>query len=392
MTIMHGTRQSCFGLYVHWPFCVHKCPYCDFNSRVPTAVDHADWRRVFLLALDYAVTEMPKGRHLGSVFFGGGTPSLMEPATVATVLERAVVSWPFAADVEVTLEANPSDSDRLTDFRVAGVNRLSLGVQALDDSALCLLGRLHDTSQALAAIDIARHIFPKLSLDLIYARPGQPLEAWQRELEWAMTLAADHFSLYQLTLEPGTAFFADRASGGLVLPDEDTSADFYQMTQEITTTAGLTAYEVSNYARQGDECRHNMATWQGGDTVGIGPGAHGRLTLNDCPKGMNTIATRQHRTPEVWRARVESGTHQTVSYLSRAERIEELVMMGLRLTAGIDRALFHNLVGRSLESVISVQALESLAESGFVVLDAASLRVTPAGRLVLDEILRQLLA
>ncbi len=389
---MHRTGQSGFGLYIHWPFCVHKCPYCDFNSRVPTGVNHADWRRVFLLALDYAVHAIPTGRHLSSVFFGGGTPSMMEPATVATVLERAVVSWPFAADVEVTLEANPSDRDRLTDFRVAGVNRLSLGVQALEDSALCLLGRLHDTSQALSAIDMARHIFPKLSLDLIYARPGQTLCAWQRELEWALTLAADHLSLYQLTLEPGTVFFTALASGGLVLPDEDTSADFYQMTQEITTNAGLAAYEVSNHARQGDECRHNLETWQGCDIVGIGPGAHGRLTLSDCPKGMNTIATRQNRLPEVWRARVESATHQTVSYLSREERIEELVMMGLRLTAGIDRARFHNLVGCSLESVINVQALESLAESGLVVLDAASLRVTPAGRIVLDEILRQLLS
>ena len=386
MTFMQGKS---FGLYLHWPFCVQKCPYCDFNSRVPTGVDHADWRRVFLLALDYAVTEMPTGQYLSSVFFGGGTPSLMEPETVARVLDRAAASWPLADEVEVTLEANPSDREKLTDFRVAGVNRLSLGIQALDDRALCFLGRLHDTRQALAAIEMALHLFPRLSLDLIYARPGQTLEAWQRELKWALTLASDHLSLYQLTLKPGTAFFADRVRDGL--PDEDTAAAFYQMTQEITTTAGLPAYEISNHAQQGGECRHNMTTWQGGNTVGIGPGAHGRFTLCDGSLGMNTIATRQYRTPEVWRARVMSGTHQITSYLSPEERIEELVMMGLRLTAGIDRALFQKKVGRSLETVLSVPDLESLSGAGFVIMDTASLRVTSAGRLVLDEILRQLL-
>ncbi|VBB68742.1 Radical SAM family enzyme, similar to coproporphyrinogen III oxidase, oxygen-independent, clustered with nucleoside-triphosphatase RdgB [invertebrate metagenome] len=386
--LIHGTQHG-LGLYIHWPFCIHKCPYCAFNSRVTTAVNHEGWRWALRLALDHEVASMPKGHILKSVFFGGGTPSLMDPATVATVLDQAAVAWPIAADVEVTLEANPGtvDRDRLTDFRVAGVNRLSLGVQALDDRALRWLGRIHDTRQAIAAIDLARHFFPQLSFDLIYARPGQTLEAWRQELELAIALTADHLSLYQLTIEPGTAFSAYQARGALlVLPDEDTAADFYQMTQDVTAIAGLPAYEISNHARPGAECFHNVTAWQGGDIVGIGPGAHGRLSGF---QRRNTIATRQHQTPAVWLARVESCTHRTVSYLSPEERLEELVVMGLRLTAGIDRTIFYNLVGRPLESIFSLQTLERLAE--FVTLDAAGLRVTSTGRLVLDEILRQIL-
>lgn len=378
------TAEPGFGLYVHWPFCIRRCPYCDFNAYVAaTAVDHERWRQALRRALRHAVAHAP-GRILTSVFFGGGTPSLMEPATVATVLDQAAVYWSLADDVEVTLEANPGtlDGNRCQGFRSAGVNRLSLGVQALDDESLRRLGRIHNASQAMVAIDIARRFFPRLSFDLIYARPSQTLTSWQRELERAVALATDHLSLYQLAIEPGTSFFANQNT--LMLPDENAAADLYQLTQVVTAAAGLPAYEISNHARRGAEGRHNLTYWRGGDSIGIGPGAHGRLTGRD---GV-TMATCQYRAPEVWLARAEAGDYGTLSFLSPEERVEELLLMGLRLTAGVDRTLFHRLAGRSLEGVLNPHVLARL--DGFVVLDEGGLRATAAGRLVLNEILRQL--
>ncbi|KAF0111472.1 MAG: putative oxygen-independent coproporphyrinogen III oxidase (hemN-like) [Rhodospirillaceae bacterium] len=375
----HGEETPGIGLYVHWPFCVRKCPYCDFNSHVTARVDHERWRRALLGALDCEAARAP-GRTLASVFFGGGTPSLMEPATVAAVLERALTHWSPAPTLEVTLEANPGtvDCDTFADFRAAGVNRLSLGVQALDDESLHRLDRIHDTAQAVAAIVAGQRIFPRVSFDLIYARPDQTLASWRRELEQALALAPEHLSLYQLTIEAGSALRAWR------LPDEDTATDLYHLTQDMTAAAGLPAYEIANHARAGAECRHHLISWQGGEFVGIGPGAHGRVT--DVSGAF--LATCQHRSPKTWLARGERGDYGTSSAVSSWERVEEILLMGLRLTAGIARPLFQTLTGRTLEAVLDPSAVECL--KGYLVLDEAGLRTTRDGRLVLNEILRQL--
>ena len=375
----HGKETPGIGLYVHWPFCVRKCPYCDFNSHVTARVDHERWRRALLGALDHEAARAP-GRTLASVFFGGGTPSLMEPATVAAVLERALTHWSPAPTLEVTLEANPGtvDCDTFADFRAAGVNRLSLGVQALDDGALHRLERIHDTAQAVAAIAAGQRIFPRVSFDLIYVRPEQTVASWRRELTQALALASEHLSLYQLTLAPGGVLGAWR------LPDEDTAADLYHLTQDMTAAAGLPAYEIANHARAGAECRHNLISWQGGEFVGIGPGAHGRVT----DAGGAFRATCHYRSPKTWMARGEMGDYGTSSVLSARERVEEVLLMGLRLIAGIARPLFQRLTGCTLETVLDPRVVEGLR--GYLVLDEAGLRTTFEGRLVMDEILRRL--
>ncbi|MBF0334939.1 MAG: coproporphyrinogen III oxidase, partial [Alphaproteobacteria bacterium] len=325
--------MSAFGLYVHWPFCISKCPYCDFNSHVAAAIDQARWRAALLAELDH-FARRTAGRELGSVFFGGGTPSLMEPATVAALLDRAASHWTIAPDCEITLEANPGtvDQAKFEGFRAAGVGRVSLGMQAMADDALRFLGRRHDSSEARRAVALARRLFPRMSFDLIYARPGQTPAAWAAELGAAIELAADHLSLYQLTIEPGTAFHPAQARGDFVLPDEEDSVAMFETTREICEAAGLPSYEVSNHARPGAECRHNLLYWEGGDYAGIGPGAHGRLTLDG-----TTWATRQRRAPASWLDAVERQGHATreSTALDPVERARERALMGLRLTRGI---------------------------------------------------------
>lgn len=381
-----------FGLYIHWPYCLSKCPYCDFNSHVAERIDQDRWRRALLTELAHYAADTG-GRRLTSVFFGGGTPSLMEPETVAALLEAAGRHWTLAPDLEVTLEANPGavDRARFQGFRNAGVNRVSLGVQALDEEALAFLGRRHDRAEALAALEAAQSQFPRTSIDLIYARPGHDPEAWRRELRAALEVAAGHghLSLYQLTVEQGTKFWLDWHRGDWRLPEEDDAVALWEVTAEETTRAGLPAYEVSNHARPGQECRHNLVYWRGGDYVGVGPGAHGRLTLSGTPH-----ATRQHRAPEMWLKRVEETGHATTDRqaLAPEERAEELLLMGLRLTEGVSKDRFARLAGRPLAACIDGDALAALAEEGLVVDTPTHLRATPRGMLVLNGLIGALVA
>jgi oxygen-independent coproporphyrinogen-3 oxidase len=379
-----------FGLYVHWPFCRSKCPYCDFNSHVRAAVDHRRWQAALLRELDH-YGETAGERRLTSIFFGGGTPSLMEPATVAAVIDRALKLWPPAGELEVTLEANPTsvEADKFAAFAAAGVNRVSLGVQALRDADLRFLGRQHDTAGARRAVETGHRHFNRLSFDLIYARPGQTVGAWTDELTEALALAGDHLSVYQLTIEPEAAFAAAHRRGDFSLPDEDTAAALFEATQELLAAAGLAAYEISNHARAGRSCRHNLTYWRYGDYAGIGPGAHGRLTLAD-----TKYATRQHRAPEAWLAAVEEKGHATRQRdaVAPEARREEMLMMGLRLVEGVSAARFFSETGQALAASLDPARLAQLREGGFVVLDEAGLRATAAGRQRLNAVLAQLLA
>ncbi|HEY5210697.1 MAG TPA: radical SAM family heme chaperone HemW [Stellaceae bacterium] len=377
------------ALYIHWPFCKSKCPYCDFNSHVRAGIDEARWRAALLRELDHAAAETP-GRALTSIFFGGGTPSLMAPATVAALLERAARHWSFAPNIEITLEANPNsvEAARFRDLGAAGVNRLSLGVQALDDASLKFLGRGHNRDEALAAIELARDNFARFSFDLIYARPGQTLASWQAELSTALNLAGDHLSVYQLTIEQGTAFATAYARGAFALPDEDTGGALYEMTRDMLGAAGLPAYEISNHARAGQESRHNLAYWRYRDYLGIGPGAHGRLT-----SAGTKYALANHRAPETWLASVERDGHGGAqrTALTRQERRDEMTMMGLRLATGIARDAFEAETGITLDAAFDPAALGRLVDGGFLELDAAGLRATDAGRQRLNAVLDRLL-
>jgi putative oxygen-independent coproporphyrinogen III oxidase len=382
--------ESELALYIHWPFCASKCPYCDFNSHVRDAIDQERWQRALLAELDHAAGETG-GRRLRSIFFGGGTPSLMAPDTVAALLARAARHWRFAADIEITLEANPSsvEAARFGALGAAGVNRVSLGVQALDDAALRFLGRAHDLAEGLAAIELARRHFPRFSFDLIYARPGQTLAAWQAELARALTLASDHLSLYQLTIEPGTAFATAARLGSLDLPDEELAGALYEATVARLAEAGLAAYEISNFARPGGESRHNLAYWRYGDYAGIGPGAHGRLS-----RAGGRVATRRHRLPETWLAAVERHGHglEESLVLSREEQRREAMMMGLRLAEGVERERFRARTGGEIEAALDRARLPDLVAGGFVELDERGLRATTAGRQRLNAVLAALLA
>ena len=378
-----------FGLYLHWPFCRSKCPYCDFNSHVRERIDQGRWRQALLAELDHYAAETP-GRRLASIFFGGGTPSLMEPATAGALIERAARHWSVAPDLEITLEANPTSAEaaNFAALASAGVNRLSLGIQALEDPALRFLGRGHSASEALAALDLARRHFPRFSFDLIYARPGQTEADWAAELERALALAGEHLSVYQLTIEENTAFAGAWRRGEFALPPEETAALLYEITQDRLSAAGLPAYEISNHARPGAECRHNLIYWQGGDYIGVGPGAHGRLTLAG-----ERHATRQHRAPEAWLQAVEAEGHATRERrpLGLEERRDELLMMGLRLSAGIGRARFKAVVGREIEETLAPSRMVPLVEAGFLELDQLGLRATAEGRQRLDALLPRLL-
>jgi putative oxygen-independent coproporphyrinogen III oxidase len=375
-----------FGLYLHWPFCASKCPYCDFNSHVAAEIDQARWQRAYLSEIDRVASETP-GRVLRTVFFGGGTPSLMEPGLVAAVLERIRARWPLANDLEVTLEANPSsvEAGRFRAYAEAGVNRVSMGIQSLDDAHLRALGRLHTAAEARQAFETARSTFARVSFDLIYARQNHTLGDWRRELSEALAMAVDHLSLYQLTIEEGTAFGDRFARGGLRgLPSDDLSADMYAATQELCEGAGRPAYEVSNHAESGSESRHNLIYWRYGDYAGIGPGAHGRLTLNG-----TRFATDTPMAPLAWLAQVEAKGHGEAARepLSAADQATEHLMMGLRLAEGIDLARHARLAGTPLDEA----TLTRLEDLGMVTRDATRLRATAQGRMVLNSVIRELL-
>jgi len=379
--------DNALAVYVHWPFCGAICPYCDFNVRRAGAEDQARYRDALVAEARHFAKET-NGRALGSLYFGGGTPSLLAPETVAHLIGAVRGLWPADADLEVSLEANPDDMDRFRGFADAGVTRLSLGVQALDDGALEFLGRSHSAAGARAAMERARGIFPQFSFDLIYGRPGQTAAAWRRELLGALDLAGGHASLYQLTIEPGTPFH----QRGVRAADEDLAADLYLTAQEVMAAAGMSAYEVSNHARAGSRCRHNLAYWTGGDYVGLGPGAHGRLSQGGA--AAVTDALYQIHTPGRWLSAVEGKGHGTArrTALDPHERLEEIVLLGLRLDCGLERARFFGLTGTGLEAAIGAARLEPLVAGGFLVLDAQGLRATPAGRVRLNAVTAALLA
>ena len=376
--------QAPLALYVHWPFCVSKCPYCDFNSHVRESVDQAAWMQALLADLAHEAAALP-GRRLASIFFGGGTPSLMPPATVAAVIEAACGYWPPTDEIEITLEANPSsvEAARFADIAAAGVNRVSLGVQALHDDALAFLERAHGVDEALAALGVAQRHFARVSFDLIYARPGQSLPAWEAELARALSFGTEHLSLYQLTIEPGTRFATLAAKGQLTLPDADLSADLFETTQAMTAAAGLPLYEVSNHARPGAESRHNLTYWRYRDYAGIGPGAHGRRS---------GLATVRRKKPENWIAAVERNGHgiEREDALTPDERVTEALVMGLRMREGVDLARIARLGERAVDAVVRPDAVSLLARQGLLVRDGDRLALTPAGIPVLDAVLREI--
>ena len=382
---------SALALYVHWPFCLSKCPYCDFNSHVRESVDQAAWQGALLRELDHFAALLP-GARVASVFFGGGTPSLMPPETAASVIDRAAARWSLTADAEITLEANPTSTEAacLEEFRAAGVNRVSLGVQALDDRVLDFLGRGHDAAEARQAVAVAQRIMPRSSFDLIYARPGDTVEAWHDELTEALSFADNHLSLYQLTIEKGTPFYREEREGAFALPDDDTGRALYDLTQETMGEAGFTAYEVSNHARGGNECRHNLAYWRYDDYVGIGPGAHGRIR----PAGEGRQATRQHAGPETWLAAVERDGHGTAETrgLDSQEQAREMLMMGLRLAEGVSESHLRQRTGCEPDRVIDRTALARLVDAGYLERRDGRLGATSAGRPLLNSVLAELLA
>lgn len=374
------------ALYVHWPFCVSKCPYCDFNSHVRVSVDIDAWRDAIVTDLVYEAALTP-GRPLSSIFFGGGTPSLMPPALVADILAAADRHWGFAEGIEITLEANPSsvEAARFGDLAAAGINRVSLGLQALDDEALVFLGRAHGVGEGLAALDVAQGAFDRVSFDLIYARPAQKLGDWEAELARALSFGTGHLSLYQLTVEPGTRFATLAAKGELTIPEGDAAADLFDMTRAMTAAAGLPAYEISNHARPGEESRHNLTYWRYGDYVGIGPGAHGRR---------GKAASERHKKPENYLAAVARNGHaiKVEADLDPATRATEALLMGLRLAEGVDLAAIAEDSGIAQAKLIDVRAADDLAGLGLLARDGTHVGVTERGMILLDAILPRLVA
>ena len=377
-----------FGVYVHWPFCLSKCPYCDFNSHVRgAAIDEERYLQAFRAEIAHRATLAP-GRTVASVFFGGGTPSLMRPQTVQGVIDAIAAKWRLDANAEITLEANPTsvEAGRFRGYRAAGVNRLSIGVQALSDPALKALGRKHTADEALAAVALAASLFPRFTFDLIYGRPGQSEAEWRAELKRALDLVGDHVSLYQLTIEPDTIFERLRDAGKLDLPNEDLSLAMFQATRELTEARGLPAYEVSNHARPGGESRHNLIYWRYGEYAGVGPGAHGRLAT-----GKGRLAQETERHPEMWLTQVETDGHGLVenSTLSREEQGDEFLLMGLRLREGVDPKRYERLSGREIDR----DRVRSLVEDGFIEVDARGrIRVTPMGAPLLDTVVADVAA
>jgi oxygen-independent coproporphyrinogen-3 oxidase len=370
------------ALYIHWPFCVSKCPYCDFNSHVRASVDQDQWRDALLADLAHEARLLP-GRRLSSIFFGGGTPSLMEPGKAAALIDAALRHWPATDDLEITLEANPNsvDAERFADLAAAGVNRLSLGLQSFDDARLAYLGRAHSAREGLEALAIAQQQFARVSFDLIYALPGDDEASWSAMLDRALALGTGHLSLYQLTIEPGTRFAALAAAGKLEPLDADAAAALYELTNERTTAAGLPTYEISNHARPGEESRHNLSYWRYGDYAGVGPGAHGRR------HGQRTV---RHRKPENFLAAVARNAHGIAEEepLSPTEAADEALVMGLRLAEGIDPASIATRFG--LEKIVDFAAVDRLARSGHLTRTGSRVAATPAGRLVLDRVLAEI--
>ncbi|NTF30547.1 radical SAM family heme chaperone HemW [Rhizobium skierniewicense] len=385
-TLLPDTGEPGFGIYVHWPFCAAKCPYCDFNSHVRhKPVDQERFVAAFLREME-TMRQLSGAKVVTSVFLGGGTPSLMDPQTVGAIMDGIARFWHMPDGIEITMEANPSsvEAERFRGYRLAGVNRVSMGVQALNDRDLKFLGRLHDVADALKAIRLAREIFPRMSFDLIYARPNQTVEEWEKELVEAMSYAVDHLSLYQLTIEEGTAFYGLHKAGKLIVPDGDQSALLYEATQEITARHGMPAYEVSNHAIPGAESRHNLTYWRYGDYAGIGPGAHGRLTT-----GGAKLATATQRHPETWLESVERDGHGILDQemLGVEEQSDELLLMGLRLREGVDLARWSDLSGRDLDP----DKEDFLLQHGFIErLGNSRLRCTPSGMLILDSVVADL--
>ena len=379
-------RSGGFGIYVHWPFCLAKCPYCDFNSHVRSSIDEARWRRALVGQVAAAARQVP-GRRVDTIFFGGGTPSLMPPETAAAVIAAVRDGWPQAGDVEITLEANPTsvEAGRFRGFRDAGVNRVSMGIQALDEGDLRRLGRMHSVAEAIRAYEIARDTFERVSFDLIYARQGQTLDQWRAELGLALALAVDHLSLYQLTIEDGTRFGDMHARGRLRgLPDADLAADMFAVTQETCDAAGMGGYEISNHARPGAESRHNLIYWRYGDYAGIGPGAHGRLTV-----GGRRWAIESPRSPEAWLAAAEGDAAEITirSEVEPEDQGAEMLMMGLRLREGVDLARYARLTGRELPAF----RIAELSSLGLLELDGSRIFATESGRIVLNAVIKQLL-
>lgn len=384
---MEDWQAGGFGLYLHWPFCQSKCPYCDFNSHVAASIDQTRWRDAYLREIK-RLGEDTKGRVLQTVFFGGGTPSLMLPETVHAILDAVRATWPMVNDPEITLEANPGsvEAGRFRGYREAGVTRVSMGVQALNDADLRRLGRLHSVAEARQAFDIARNCFDRVSFDLIYARQDQTLTDWRNELTEALSMAVDHLSMYQLTIEDGTAFGDRFARGGLRgLPDDDVQADMYALTQEVCAAHGMPAYEVSNHAAAGSESRHNLIYWRMGDYIGIGPGAHGRLTLDG-----TRWATEAPRAPGDWLNRVEAGKPGELprEIVALPDQATEYLLMSLRLAEGADLARFARLNGAPVDA----DRIAGLADLGLVRVENTRLIATPEGRTVLNGVLRELLA
>ncbi|MBO0750374.1 MAG: coproporphyrinogen III oxidase [Porphyrobacter sp.] len=374
------------ALYIHWPFCLAKCPYCDFNSHVRERVDVETWREALLADMRYEA-QAAGGEPLQSIFFGGGTPSLMPPALVAALLGEAEKLWGFAPDIEITLEANPSsvEAGKFADLAAAGVNRVSLGLQALDDATLRFLGRLHDAGEGLRALETAQAVFARVSFDLIYARPGQTAEQWQRELSRALGFGTGHLSLYQLTIEPGTRFATDVRQGMFAPLADDPSADLFALTRELTEAAGLPAYEVSNHARPGEESRHNLAYWRYRDYVGIGPGAHGRRSGK---------ATLRHKKPENWLEAVAERGHglKEERALGGSEQASEALLMGLRLTEGLDLATLSQRFGIPADALIDHAKLTLYESLGLAWREGERIGVTPHGMPLLDALLGELVA
>ena len=376
--VRHDDGRQDLALYIHWPFCVSKCPYCDFNSHVRDGVDQVRWRDALLADLAYEAAQGPK-RPLTSIFFGGGTPSLMPSATVGALIEAAERRWGFVPGIEITLEANPSsvEAARFADLAAAGINRVSLGLQALDDAALYFLGRAHDVGEGLAALDVAQRSFGRVSFDLIYARPGQDEAAWEAELARALSFGTGHLSLYQLTIEPGTRFATLAARGELPETDPDHAAQLFELTRAMTAAAGLPAYETSNHARPGEESRHNLTYWRYGDYLGIGPGAHGRR---------RGTATLRHRKPENWLGAVDRAGHGIVEEerLDARTQATEALLMGLRLEEGVPLARIH--------PALNMAAVDRLTRQGLLDRTPERLRVTSSGTLLLDAILAEIAA
>ena len=384
-----SAEQRDLSIYVHWPFCVSKCPYCDFNSHVERSVEPSDWSQ----AIGDQIAEGARllgRRSITSIFFGGGTPSLMRPQIVAEVINHIEKKWNIPKSAEISLEANPNSSDatKFSDFLKAGVNRLSLGVQSLDNGNLHFLGRQHSSAEAIKAAETAREIFPRSSVDLIYSLPGQTIDNWQKELAKALKIVGDHISLYQLTVEKGTPFYAMQRNGDLKLPDDDKAMQLYALTQDMLNASGLPAYEISNHARPGGESRHNLTYWLYKDYLGVGPGAHSRLTLDN-----KVYALAQIPSPAKWfeekKARIAiDGRSEALSLL---QCVREMVMMGLRLTGGINKKQFRSRLNHSLNDVLDSNALASLTKNGLVLDDANNLQLTSRGRALINPILERLL-